>query len=168
MSADVIRQRAIRFERRVARRNLRESIASLLAIGAFCYFYATTPGTLLRVTWILFISGMIWIIVHLRLKGTPKAMPAAMGSYSSLEFFRSELERQRDLVNKVWLWYLAPLFPGYFALNLACIFTSPRPPRWGSLVLIDVIFVIAFVAVWKMNQRAARCLQRMIDELNAT
>ncbi len=166
MSADVIRQRAIRFERKISNRNLRESITSLLVIGVFSYFFATTPGTLLRVTWLLFIAGMIWIIIQLRLKGTPKTMPTAMGSSSSVEFFRAELERQRDLVKSVWLWYLAPLVPGYFALNLACIFISPRPPRWGSLALIDAIFVAAFVGVWMLNQRAARCLQRTIDELN--
>src|SRR5450432_418860 len=167
MSADVIRQRAGRFERKISRRNLRESITSLLVIVVFCYFFATAPGILFRVTWTLFIAGMIWIIIQLRLKGTPKTMPAAMGNSSSVEFFRAELERQRDLVKSVWLWYLAPLVPGYFALNLACIFISPRPPRWGSLALIDLIFVAVFVGVWMLNQRAARCLQRTIDELNA-
>jgi hypothetical protein len=167
MSADVIRQRAGSFERKISRRNLRESITSLLVIGFFSYSFATTPGILLRVTWALFIAGMIWIIIQLRLKGTPKTMPAAMGSSSSVEFFRAELERQRDLVKSVWLWYLAPLVPGYFALNLACIFTFPRPSRWGSLALIDAIFVAVFAGVWMLNQRAARCLQHTIDELNA-
>lgn len=167
MSADVIRQRAVRFERNVARRNLREYLASSIAVLLFAYFFATAPGTLLRVTWVLFIAAMIWIIVQLRRKGTPKTMPSTMGSSSCVEFFRSELERHRDLLNKVWLWYLAPMVPGYFVLNLACIFTAPRPPRWGSLVLVDVIFVAAFVGVAKMNQRAARCLQRTIDELDA-
>lgn len=167
MSADVIRQRAVRFERKISNRNLRESIIALLVIAFFSYSFVTTPGTLLRITWLLFIAGMIWIIIQLRRKGTPKTMPGAMGNFSSIEFFRAELERQRDLVKSVWRWYLAPLVPGYFALNLACIFVSPRPPRWGALALIDVIFVVAFAAVWKMNQRAARCLQRTIDELNA-
>jgi hypothetical protein len=166
MSADVIRQRAVELERKISNRNLRESITSFLVIIAFSYFFATTTGTLLRITWVFFIAGMIWIIIQLRLKGMPKTMPAAMGSSSSVEFFRFELERQRDLVKNVWRWYLAPLLPGYLALNLACIFSFPRPPRWGSLTLIDAIFVVAFVAVWKMNQRAARCLQRSIDELN--
>jgi len=27
--------------------------------------------------------------------------------------------------------------------------------------------VLLFIGVWKMNQRAAKCLQRSIDELNA-
>jgi hypothetical protein len=165
MSTDVIRQRAVRFERKISRRNLRESIAGLFAIAGFSYFFVTTPGILLRVTWALFIAGMIWVIIQLRRKGTPKTMPAMMGSSTSVDFFRSELERQRDVVKNVWPWYLAPLVPGYIALNVAYVFAFPRA-RWAGFAVLDVIFVAIFVGVWKMNHRAARCLQRTIDELS--
>ena len=166
VSVDVIRLRATKFERKISRRNLRETIASLFVIIFFGYFFVTSPGILLRITWALFIAGMIWIVVALRLKGTPKTMPAAMGSSSSMDFFRSELERQRDLLKNVFPWYLAPLVPGYVALNIAYAFQFPGPVRWTGLGLLDVIFVAIFIGVWYMNQRAARCLQRSIDELS--
>ena len=118
VSADVIRLRATKFERKISRRNLRETITSLVVIAFFGYFFATSPGVSLRITWALFIAGMIWIIIALRVKGTPKTMPAAMGNSSSVDFFRSELERQRDLLKNVFPWYLAPLIPGYVALNV--------------------------------------------------
>jgi len=166
VSADVIRLRATKFEHKISRRNLRESIASLFVIAFFGYFFVTSPGILLRITWALFIAGMIWIVIALRLKGTPKTMPAAMGSSSSMDFFRSELERQRDLLRNVFPWYLAPLIPGYVALNVAYAFKFPGPIRWTGLGLLDVFFVAVFVGVWYMNRRAARCLQRSIDELS--
>lgn len=166
MSADAIRLRATKFERRISRRNLRESVASIFVIVFFGYFFATTPSILLRITWALFIAGMIWVVIALRVKGTPRTMPAAMGSSSSLEFFRSELERQRDLLKNVFPWYLAPLIPGYLALNIAYAYLFRRPSLWAALGVLDLIFVAVFVGVWWMNQRAARCLQRSIDELN--
>ena len=166
VSADVIRLRATKFERKISRRNLRESIASLFVIAFFGYFFATSPDVLLRITWALFIAGMIWVVIALRLKGTPKTMPADMGNSSSLDFFRSELERQRDLLKNVFPWYLAPLIPGYLALNVAYAFKFPGLIRWAGLGLLDVIFVAIFLGVWYLNQRAARCLQRSIDDLS--
>jgi hypothetical protein len=166
VSADVIRLRASKFERKISRRNLRESIASLFVIAFFGYFFATSPSISLRITWALFIAGMIWIIIALRLKGTPRTMPTAMGNFSSLDFFRSELERQRDLLKNVFPWYLAPLIPGYVALNVSYALKFPPSIRWAGLALLDIIFVAVFGGVWYMNQRAARCLQRSIDELS--
>ena len=166
MSADAIRLRATKFERRISRRNLRESVASLFVIVFFAYFLATSLSLPLRITWGLFIAGMIWIVIALRVKGSPRTMPAAMGNSSCLEFFRSELERQRDLVKNVFPWYLAPLIPGYLSLNVAYAYSFRRPGLWAGLALLDLIFVAVFVGVWWMNQRAARCLQRSIDELD--
>jgi len=165
MSADAIRLRAGKFERKIRRRNLRESIASLCVIGSFSYFFATSPGILLRTTWGLFIAGMIWVLVALHTKASPKSMPAsAVGASSCLSFFRSELEHQRDVLRNVWPWYLAPLVPGYIALNVAWFYKFPHS-RWVTFALLDVAFVAIFIGVWKLNQHAAKCLQRTIDEL---
>lgn len=167
MSVEVIRLRAGRFERKISRRNLRESIAGLGVIALFLYYFATAHDTAYRVTWGLFIAGMIWLIVQLQRKGTPKSMPADIGSSTCLELFRSELERQRDLVKDYWTWYIVPLFPGYVALNVAYVLNFPRSLRWLSLGVMDAFFVGMFVLLWKLNLHAARCLQRSIDELKA-
>ena len=166
MSAEAIRLRATKFERRISRRNLRETIASLFVIVFFAYFFATSPSILLRLTWGLFIAGMVWIVIALRVKGSPNSLPAAMGNSTCLEFFRSELGRQRDLLKNVFPWYLAPLIPGYLALNVAYVYSFHRLNLWAGLALLDVIFVAIFVGVWWMNQKAARCLQRSINDLD--
>lgn len=168
MSMDAIRLRAGKFERRIARRNLRESVIAVGVIALFMYYFATAHDVAYRVTWGLFITGMIWLIVQLRRKGTPKSMPVDAGSSTCLEFFRSELERQRDLVKDYWTWYIVPLLPGYLALNVAYLVNFPRSLRWVSLGVMDVFFVGMFALLWKLNMRAARCLQRSIDELNGT
>lgn len=167
MSAEAIRLRAGKFERRISRRNLRETIIAAGVIGFFGYSLATTPQILLRITWGLFIIGMIWMTINLYRKGTPKTMPGDMGSSSCVEFFRSELERQRDLIENVWPWHLAPLVPGYLALNISYILGPRRLVLWAGLSFINAVFIAAFVGVWKVNQKAARCLQRSIDDLNA-
>ncbi len=168
MSVEAVRLRAGKFERRIARRNLRESVASAVVIIAFGYFFVTAPNILLRITWGLFIAGMIWLTVQLRRKGSPRTMPEDLGAATSVSFFRSELERQRDLLKNVWPSHLGPLVPGYVALNLAWAFAPPRPTSWMTILVLDLFFVAIFFGVWKLNQRAARCLQRSIDEVSAT
>lgn len=167
MSVEAIRLRAGKFERKISRRNLRESIAALGVIIFFAYFIATTHDLLFRIAWAVFVAGMIWLIVQLQLRGAPNRMPAEIGASTCLEFFRSELVRQRDLVKDVWGWYLAPMVPGYLAYNVAHAWTFHRPISWAGLALFDVFSAALFIGVWKLNMHAARCLQRSIDELDA-
>jgi len=167
MSVEAIRLRAGKFERTVSHRNLRESILALGIIILFADFFRTSHDVAYRVTWGLFIAGAIWLIVQLYRRGSPKAMPADLGRSTCLEFFRSELERQRDLLKDYWTWYIVPLFPGYVALHVAYVQSFPRAHRWLGLGVIDLSFVGMFFILWKLNLHAARCLERSIDELNA-
>ena len=78
-----------------------------------------------------------------------------------------ELERQRDMVKNVWPWYLAPLVPGFVVLTFAYVVSLPYPKNVIAPLLVDALVAALFFAIWKMNLRAARCLQRSIDELDA-
>ncbi len=167
MSIDVLRNRADKFERRVIRRNIREYISSLLAAGVFVYFFATTQAILFRLAYALFIAGLAWVVLQLHRKGAVKTMPATMGTSTSLQFFRTQLERQRDAVQSIWSWYLAPLVPGFLLLTVGTIVARPNRHGLASAASMDVFVVALFFVVWKINVRAARCLQRTIDELSA-
>ncbi len=167
ISAAAISRRAGKFERRIRRRNLREYVSSFVAIVMFGYFFAKDTAILSRVAYILFIAGLGWVVVQLHRKGAPRSMPAAAGGSTSLQFFRAELERQRDAVRTVWSWYLAPLVPGFVFLTLAVMLSSPSSARMVRITLADGTVAALFFFVWKLNQRAARCLQRTIDELDA-
>jgi hypothetical protein len=167
MSVAAIHLRAGKFERRISRRNLRETIGAVAVVIVNGYFLATASSLAFRVAWGLFIAGMIWMVIELWRRATPRAMPADAGASTCLAFFRSELERQRDLVREIWTWYLIPLLPGYAALNVAIALTVRSPRGWAGLALADVFFVAMFFVLWKLNARAARCLQRSIDDLDA-
>ncbi len=162
MSVDAIRRRAGRFERRIRNRNLREYVSSLVAVAMFGYFFAKDDAVLARIAYVLFIGGLVWVVVQLHRKGSVRSMPAASEASASLQFFRAELERQRDAVRNVWSWYLAPLVPGFLVLTIAAIAAG----RMLRITLTDAGVAALFFFVWKLNQRAARCLQRTIDELS--
>ena len=167
MSAEALRQRSGKFERMFRWRNVREYVASLLAAVWFGYFLVTTHAVLFRIAYVLFIVGLGWVVYQLHRKGSARSMPAAMGTSTCLQFFRAELERQRDVVKNVWPWYLAPLVPGFVILTAATMRTLPFPTNLASAAWIDGVAAVVFFLVWRMNRRAARRLQRIIDELYA-
>jgi hypothetical protein len=168
MSAEALHLRAGKFERRIMWRNGREYAGSVVAAAGFTFFFLKTHGILFRIAYALFIAGLAWIVIQLHRKGSAKNVPSAFGSSTCLDFFRGELERQRDVVKNVWPWYLAPLVPGFVVLTAGYVLARPFPFGLGSAVLLDLVVAGLFLLIWKMNQRAARCLQRTIDELYAS
>jgi hypothetical protein len=168
MSAEVLRKRASKLEHRVWWRNAREYVASLLAAVPLAYFFVTTHDVVSRVAFGLFFLGLIWIVVQLHRKGSAKRMPTGVDTVTSLHFYREELRRQRDLVTSVWSWYLAPLVPGFIVYTIGQAIRSPHPAAWAKLTLLDASVALAFFFIWKLNMRTARCIDRMIHELNGT
>jgi len=168
MSAEVLRKRANKLEHRVWWRNAREYAASLGAAVLLAYSFATTHDLLSRVAFGLFFLGLIWIGVQLHRKGSAKSMPTAVDTVSSLRFYRAELERQRELVSSIWSWYLAPLVPGFIVYTIGHAIRVPHPAAWAKLALLDAMVALMFLLIWRLNMRTARCLDRMIHELNGT
>lgn len=166
MSAETLRKRARKFERRIWWRNAREYVGSLIGIVLFVSFILKTNNALMQIAYGLFVAGMLWIVIQVHRKASARKIPLEGDTLTSLRLYRAELERQRDTVKNVWPWYLAPLVPGFVVYTAASAIANPRPASWAGLVLLDVVIAALFFGVWKMNMRAARCLQRMIDEAN--
>jgi hypothetical protein len=165
MSADQIRRRAGTFQKKILWRNVREYAAGLIAAVLFGFFFVTSHDTLFRVGCALLIAGLAYVAWHLHRKGSARSVPAAVGAASSLQFYRGELERQRDLVASVWWWYLGPLIPGLILFAVSAALADPHPHKLGVLALVYGLCAGLFIFVWKLNARAAHCLQRLIDEL---
>jgi len=166
MSAELIRKRANKLEHRVWWRNAREYVGSLIGVVLFASFIPKTHDPLFRIAYGLFIAGMVWIVIQLRRKASARSIPFEADTSTRLRLYRAELERQRDVVKNVWPWYLAPLVPGFVVYTIAYAIAFPRPLSWAGLALLDATIAALFYGVWRMNMRAARCLDRMIHEVN--
>ena len=167
MSAETLRKRSMKFERRVYWRNVREYVSSAVAICMFGFFLVRDHRPLPRIAFVLFIAGIAWVVLQLHRRGSVKTIPAVLGASPSLAFFRAELERQRDAVKSVLSWYLVPMIPGFLVLTLDMVHRLPFPASLGATALMDGGVALLFFVIWRINLRAARCLQRKIDELNA-
>jgi hypothetical protein len=166
MSVEELRRRAGKFERTIYWRNVGEYVGALVALGPLAYFFATTHDVLSRVSFGLFIAAMVWIVVQLHRKGSSRKLPNGVDTLTGLRFYRAELERQLEALRSVWSWYLAPLVPGFVVYTIGHAVKVPRPASWAGLALMNLMVAVLFVWIWRMNQKAARCCERMIEELN--
>ena len=91
-------------------------------------------------------------------------MPFDATYNTCLDFYRSELVRQRDLLRSIWLWYIGPFVTGFIVFGWGTADMSPDRPQggWWNAVPMAVIFLV----VMGLNWRAARKLQRQVDELD--
>ena len=155
MTVEEIRMKAAQFQKKIARRNLREYVAVAIVVVVFTGYAIFLPGALIKAGSILTVVAALFVAYRLHHKGSSRPVPAAIALSSSVEFHRKELERQRDLLRGVWLWYLGPFVPGMVLFGLGA----------GSVIWASGLAAI-FGGVWWLNARAARKLQREIDALS--
>jgi hypothetical protein len=165
MSVEEIRKRSTKFAKKIFWRNVREYVAGAIAIVFLGLSVARSHNLLDRSAFALLIAGMVYVMYQLHRRGAAKSMPASVAVGPSLDFYRSELKRQRDLTSTVWSWYLGPFVPGLVLSAIASAAHNLQPRHIAMLTFWYGLIAAFFVFAWRLNARAARCLQRLIDDL---
>jgi hypothetical protein len=164
MSLEEMRVEAQRLHDRWRRRNIREYTAATITGLIFLLEILFIPFSLpIRVALVLFILGLPVFVYQLHKRAAPRGLSANLGS-ACLDFHRRELERQRDALQSFWLWVLPPFLPGALVLIISIAF-GPRPQGLIMASIVAGFLAALFTFSAKLNQRAARRLQRKIDEL---
>jgi hypothetical protein len=164
VSLDIVRARSRMLERRVRRRNYVEYAAALVVVAFVAPLTWTAPNGVLLAGGLTLLAGIAYVGYRIHSAGSPRLMPADMGVLSSIDFHRAELERQRDLLQNIWTWYLLPFWPGLGLMMIGA--TIERPDHWPSALGSAVLAVLMGFQIAWMNKRSARTLQEMIDRFD--
>lgn len=170
MSPDEVRSRATKLQRVVRARNWREYIAAGLVIAVFARVVFTAPAPLLQVAAVLICIAAVYVCwrLHQFARAASKAEMAAAG-VSWADFYRGELQRQRDALASVPRWYLAPFVPGMLLFVISTGFSPPHLPLPARVLIClagAAIVALSFGAVAWLNAHGAKALQREIDALD--
>lgn len=149
---DSLRADADRLHTTIRARNRRETVAGIALLLYFAASSFLPAPPLLRASHILSAAGVAFVLGYIRRHAGPR--PPSSTPEACLSHYRKELEHQRDLLRRVWLWYLAPLAPGGILFAIAT-----------ADVVWALIFALLFVGVGTLNQYGARSLQRELDAL---
>jgi hypothetical protein len=166
MPLDEVRRKARAFEKAILRRNALEYAAGIVVVVFFGWHAWAAGETGVRVGSGLIVGGMFYVACQLYRRGSVQTLPADSALTTCLDFHRKELERQRDLLRGVWSWYLLPLVPGLIVF-LGGAFQATPDGLWRVGPVAGFCAAL-FLAVGKLNQNAARALQREIDALDAS
>jgi hypothetical protein len=174
LSAKELRDASSKLERRVYWRNIREYMGAAIVAIAFGFYMVKFQTVLLRLGSGLTIAGALFVAFHLFRKGSTAVMTTDLESKSCVEFYRTELVRQRDLLLSVWKWYLMPFVPGLGLFLLGMLQMVLRQPashlHYGMVALwFGATFAMCaatFALVEWLNRRAAKEIQKKIDTLD--
>ena len=160
---DDIRRRARRLERAVSVRNLQEYVAAAVVVAAFGVRMWWESSAVVRAGGVMVIAATVFVTYQLRRPGTATQLPAELGVTHAIDFHRAQLERQRDLVQNVWRWYLLPFMPGLVGLQIGLGVSGQASV--ARVVVQSAVICTGFAAIHGLNRLAARRLQRRIDRL---
>jgi len=165
VSPDQLRKEAEKLRKGLRRRSVIGGGAAWIGVVIWTIFFFLFPNRLQRVGSILTVLGSAYLLVQLRMRPA-RAMPD-VGETDCTEFYRAELERQRDFHRGKWFWSrLVVVLPGPV---MFCVGFAQSHPEIALFIWLElaVILVLAAIAV-PLNLRLARKYQRRIDTLNAS
>lgn len=164
LSADQLRAEAQRLHQGLCRRTLLGGMVGAFGAAVGLVIFLRVSDGLTRSGALLTLLGVGFALVQLRLRRAWN-MPDP-GQTVSLQYYRGELERQRDFHSGRWLWSRMIVFaPGPAVTMLAVARTHPEI---ANVLRADaaVFLVLCGIAV-PVNLRLAKRFQRRLEALNA-
>ncbi len=169
MSADEMRLRALRFQTK-ARLRAAAGITSALLVCAFFGWNAARTDELVPRLGLGIISLCGIFMAYSTYKWVwPGNLPADAPVSTSIEFYRSELERRRDYGRHIWrrtgLPYLFLGMAMFLAPALIAAFGAPR--LFLNMIPFFLLLILWFVLFFRGQKRGQRKVQQELDELRA-
>lgn len=168
MSSDDIRTKITHLDEKTHKRNVSGYIGLFIVIAGFTgfLFLFTTPVQLIGS--FLTILGAGYQIFELRrdqLLKPSAATTAAGKADTSIDFYRADLERQRDFHRGIQFWSrLVTFIPGPVVFCVGIALAQPRS-AW-FFYMPAAMFVISGALAIPENLKLAREYQRQIDEVD--
>lgn len=164
-SPDKLRKEADKLRMGLRRRSIIGGGAAWFVIAGFVAFLFFFPNALQRVGSALTVLAAAYMLVQLRMR-PPRDLPDVC-EIAGIQFYRAELERQRDFHRGSWLWSRLLIFlpgPIVFMVGFAQAYPETVPILWLDFATLLVLAVLAV----PLNLRLARKYQRRIDTLDAS
>jgi len=171
MSLEQLRKKGKRLNRVLLIRDSTVWVVCLFEIGWFAWILTIAPqlvakiGSILIMFGMAFMNGQVWLDQRNRRRSLQRAETS--GNVNSLDFFRSELVRQREFHRGLWFWSrMAALYPGLLVFGIGCIVVFPSPDNLVGYAITAVALILFPLSIW-LNLSKSRKYQREIDTLDA-
>lgn len=169
LSPGELRARIDRLARTTRRRNYGALVVCAIVLAICVWLFLWIGEPLARIGALLIVVGIGTIVFQVRAnQGSEQAAvrrASQMGETASVEFYRADLERQRDFHSGRRLWTRLLLFaPG--PLIFFAGFARAHPEVAGTIRLEAIAAVALLIAAVPLNLWLAHGYQRQLDQLN--
>ena len=153
------------------RTRLRNSFEYVGAIGAFVWVIWAgrgfiAPRPIMTAGILLWVLGMLFVAFQWHRRAAMASPAEQLGTLDALQFYRQQLERQRDARRGNWRGWLPPLAPCLVVLFIAMV-VEVTPTPWVALGALAGWVAFAVPMSILGYERAARGIQREIDALDS-
>ncbi len=158
---------ATKFQTKIKRRNAGEYLAGAFVAVYFGFYALGDEPMLVRAGALLLVVGTAIAIANIRLRGrAADGAPPVNGPTTNLvAWHRRELERQRDLLRDVPLWYVGPFVPGTAVFLLGGYLAKPE--AWPMFLFVVLTTSATLGGIVWFNRRGAKKLEAQIRDLDA-
>lgn len=144
---------------------LREGMGAAVSIPLFLVYAFIFPYTITKIACILI---AVWAVIILFVIKRTKEKSPEQYTENYLEYLRKTkayLDLQKRLREKIFSWYILPLFSLIYMFLLGFILGEPE--KMQTFIMVGVIFLIAAIAIYFLNKRSAKkFIQPKLDKVN--
>lgn len=173
MPVEELRRAADRLTRKVFWRNVSEYVAVVIVLAGFGRTLVQEHTWMLRLGCGMVMAAAIFAAVQFRRKGTSARRGDGTNARSCMDYYRTELVRQYELLASAWKWFVLPFVPG-LALTLGgCLQLALRRPEVHRSTIVwmfggtALACVVTLAGIAWLNLWSAEKLKRRIAELDA-
>jgi hypothetical protein len=164
MTLDKIRQKTQELHAKTRRALLGRIVSPLLVIGVSGYLIAQVDFPILRAVFVFAIAWNLAGQFFLNRGMWSATLPGDAALSTTLESYRREVQRRRDLSGRFLLWTFAPLVLALIVPVLS--FGIRNPGTLFKMIPYLTLMVIWIVSILVIKMRDQRELEREIDDLN--
>jgi len=120
----------------------------------------------LRVTAGISMAAACWIVSQAYIRSGARNVPTDLASAPSLDFYRTSLERERDLYRALPVWFVPPVVLSSTAIVLGFLTTTRFPHNTALFAVLAWIVCGTCVALFagiRNSRREARRYQALIE-----
>jgi hypothetical protein len=166
MSPEELRKKSRRLKNNVRVRTVCGFLAAAFVFVSFTTLAVQMPDWPRRFGASLTAVAAFYFIYQV-LQGRSKNAPSDLGTSASVDFYRQEIERQRDF-HQGWRFWTraAALYPGYLLFCWGSAVAEPASAHAFAWIAVTAI-VLGAVGI-ALNLAKARKYQRLIGEMDST
>lgn len=144
-----------------------EYLAIAVVFCTFVFYFFNFPTPRMQTGSALIMLACLFVGYQLHRRASLIHIPENTSAYSWVEHQRAHWIRQRDALQSVWYWYVAPLVPGVmvFRWGVETEMAADAGSPFVTGVFANGLIAGIFIAVVLINLYSARQIQKRIDRL---